>query len=409
LPGQSDDAPRGARWKMHSVTVKQALELEVMEKAVVTAGAAGLTRVIRRVSFIDLPFSADVLNEKNILMPGDFYISSFFVVKDNPEQMLEILRLLLSAGSSGLCVISKYFVNLPTTIIEFANENNYPIIFINQDAPYGDIIRDIFTLILHNNEDTLIEYKLNSILDSNQSEETVKKTILSINTHLAKHVVAMYCICPGMENNKVVFIKETINSIKEWCCQKFRENILIVLTFENPDAGMVESKKKYIMDQIARVIPKPLMGISTLRNGLGQSGRAITEAMIASDLARIQSRSVVDYDGLGTYKYLLPLRDRHELIEFHDEVIGPILQYDRKYKQDLLNTVINFIGNEGDYERTAKCMSLHKNSIRYRISKTMDILNMQDRSITFYEHLAVAVKLHKILKEIETGEGGIRV
>jgi len=385
---------------MSSVTVQQALELEVMEKALVAAGAAGLSRVIRRVSFIDLPFSSEVLNEKNILMPGDFYISSFFVVKDKPEEMLEILRLLLASGSSGLCVINKYLPNLPAMIIDFANANNYPIIFINHDAPYGDIIRDIFTLILQSNEDTLIELKLSSVLDPNQNEETIRKTILGINSHLEKNIVAIFCPCLGIENSKFVFLKETINSVKEWSCLKFKENILIVLTFDKPDEEIVESKKKYAMDQVARIIPRPEAGVSTLKHGLGQTGKAITEAMVASDFSRIRSRGVVEYDALGSHKFLIPLKDRQELVDFRDEIIGPILQYDTRYKQDLLNTAIKFIETEGDLERTAKSMSLHKNTIRYRIGKTMDILGLQDRTVTFYERLSIAVKLHRILGNI---------
>lgn len=395
-------APRGARWNMSSVTVQQALELEVMEKALVAAGAAGLSRVIRRVSFIDLPFSSEVLNEKNILMPGDFYISSFFIVKDKPEEMLEILRLLLASGSSGLCVINKYLPNLPEKIIEFANENNYPIIFINHDAPYGDIIRDIFTLILQNNEDTLIELKLNSVLDPNQNEDTIRKTILGINAHLAKYIMAIYCRCPGIENSKLVFLKETINSVKEWSCLKFKDNILIILTFDKPDASIVESKTRYAMEQLAKIISKPEAGVSTVKNGLGQTGKAIIEAMIASDFSRIRSRGVVNYDTLGSYKFLIPLKDRQEIADFHDEIIGPIQRYDTKYKQDLLNTVIRFIEAEGDLERTAKSMSLHKNTIRYRIGKTMDILGMQNKTVTFYEQLSIAVKFHRIMGDIAT-------
>lgn len=231
-----------------SVTVGQIMELEIMEKARVAAGKSGLSRVIRRVSFIDAPFTAEVLDEQGILMSGDFFISSFFVVKDNPGQMLEIMRLLAASDSSGLCIISKLFSELPPAIIDFANDHDYPVIFINQDAPYGDMIRDILILILRDREDTLIELELNNILGVNQNEENVKKVMLGINSHFAKHVVAVYCKCFDVENaTKFVFLKNTINAVKEWTCVKFRDNILIILTFAEPDEENIAAKLKYVI------------------------------------------------------------------------------------------------------------------------------------------------------------------
>jgi len=383
-----------------SVTVKQALELEIMAGARISAGASGLDRIIRRVSFIDSPIDSDVL-EKGILMPGDFFISSFFVVKDHPEQMLEIMEMLLASDSSGLCIISEFFIEPPSEIVDFANAHDIPVIFIDQDVPYGDIIRDIFVLILRDKEDTLIEMKLSNVLYVSQSEETVRATMLSINGHFMKYVLALYCRCLAIENCRLVFIKNTVNSVKEWSCLKFKDNILILLTFGAPDEDNIALKTKYVVDQLKLVSSRFVVGIGNLHNQLGQANRAIIEALVSSESKSSRDQDVVYYKNLGSYKFLLPLKDKPELREFHDEIISPILEYDQNYKQCLLRTALCFIDCDGDFSKTAKKMSLHENSIRYRISKIMDLLNMQNKNVVFYEQLSIAVKLHRILCETD--------
>ena len=385
-----------------SVTVKQAMGLEVMATARIAAGRAGLDRVIRRVSFIDAPINPEVIEEKNILLPGDFFISSFFVVKDNPEQMLEIMRILLASNASGLCIISKLLIELPSKIIDFANEQDFPIIFINQDAPYGDIIRDVFVLILHDKEETLIELTLNGLMEFSYDEESVKKAVLSINNNFSKYILAIYCRYSSIESAKLIFLKDTINNVKEWACLKFRGNVLIILTFNEPDEDNISLKIKYVTDQLKMIGAKFVAGIGNLHTKLGQANKAIIEALVSSESKSIRDQDVVYYRNLGSYKFLVPLRDRPELKEFHDEIIGPIVEYDTKYKQNLLDTAVCLIACDGDFSRTAKKMFLHTNSIRYRINKIMDILNMRNKNLPFYEQLSIAIKIHRILPETES-------
>jgi DNA-binding PucR family transcriptional regulator len=109
----------------------------------------------------------------------------------------------------------------------------------------------------------------------------------------------------------------------------------------------------------------------------------------------------VCYRDIGSYKFLLPLKDQPELLEFHDEIILPILEYDEKYKQNLMKTAVCFVDNDGDFSKTAEKMYLHENSVRYRLNKIMEILNFQDKNMAFYEQLFIAVKLHRILKGFE--------
>jgi hypothetical protein len=374
-----------------------------MKEAQIVAGRTGLARVARRVSFIDAPFTSEVLDEQHILMPGDFFITSFFWVKDAPDQMLEMIKILVVADSCGVCIVNKLFGELPVSVINFANDHNFPIAFINKDHPYESMLRDIFMLIIHDKEDMLIELKLNEIMGQNQNNDKVERTMYNINNHFAKYIIAIYCRCFDLEDiTKILFLKNRINTVKEWLCVKFRNNILIILTFSESDEENIAVKLKYVLYQLKQISKRYVVGVSTLYKGLSQANRAIFEAITASELnIRHEQDNIVFCKNLGTYKFLLPLKDKPELLEFHDEIIIPILKYDKKYKQNLMGTAICYIDNDGDFSKTARAMCLHENSIRYRLNKIREILGFKDKKLTFYEQLFIAVKLYQILNNIE--------
>jgi DNA-binding PucR family transcriptional regulator len=76
----------------------------------------------------------------------------------------------------------------------------------------------------------------------------------------------------------------------------------------------------------------------------------------------------------------------------------PIMQHDEKYNTELLTTAIKFVENDGNVPETAKSLFAHKNTIRYRLNKIKEILQIEGRELDFLEQLSVAVKLHKLYR-----------
>lgn len=377
-----------------SVTVKEALDLNVLSNARIVAGRTNLNQAIRRVSFIDSPITPDIA-EKGFLMPGDFFISSFFVVKDKPEGMLEIVRLLFASKSSGLCIIGEFFLDLPDEVRAFADEHGFPILFIDHDIPYADVIQGIFELIRHDTEDAPIAAKLEGMLESVQTEESVRKTILDINAESKKYLRALYCGRGGIENRKLSFLKSSIRSMKGCTCIRFREGVLILLTVEGTGERDLETCTKYALELLKQADARLALGVSNLHT-LGRAERAIVEALIASESNENKGRGAVYYNDLGLYKLLLPLKDNPEFKEFHDDIIAPIREYDRRYKQNLLDTAICFVDCDGSFSKTAEKMFMHENSIRYRIRKIAEILGQSEKHLLFYAQLAIVMKLHTL-------------
>ncbi len=72
-----------------SVSVRDALGLECFKGVKVIAGASGLDRIINRVSVLENP---DLDDFSTIMGNGDFYISSFYAIKDDPKAQMNTLK-----------------------------------------------------------------------------------------------------------------------------------------------------------------------------------------------------------------------------------------------------------------------------------------------------------------------------
>ncbi len=75
------------------------------------------------------------------------------------------------------------------------------------------------------------------------------------------------------------------------------------------------------------------------------------------------------FNNIGSFKYLIPLKDSYALNEFTESILLPILD-----KEEYLNTVITLVINNGDITSTALECNCHQNTIRYRWSKVRELI-----------------------------------
>jgi purine catabolism regulator len=93
---------------------------------------------------------------------------------------------------------------------------------------------------------------------------------------------------------------------------------------------------------------------------------------------------VVSFEDLGVYRLLFHVTDPAELNGFIDQVLGSLLDYDQRHSSDLLRTLATFLGLNGNVQATARELSLHVNSVTYRLQRIeaisgLDLEQSEDR------------------------------
>ncbi len=375
-----------------SITVEEALNLNAMKTAEVVAGKDGLSRLIHRVSVSECPEFESIAHknweEDSLFQPGDFFITSFYSIKDNEDQMMKTVELYNRYQSSGLCIIDLYLKELPAQINEYANMMGYPIIFINSKVAYAELISEIMECIYLKREHKLFSMTIDKIRKANNPGD-IKKMAFSINKLFKEKSIGAY-ISEGTHQDAVNQYLNKINDQKAHIAVKYKQGVLILYTWEQDEIDIAGIKEELAVFTGIRT------GISQIHEHVHDLNKSINEAMIAAAFAEIHCHSVVEYEELGIYKWLYLLRESDELKEYSNTVIKSLSDYDKNNSTELLKTAGIYIDNDGDFKKTAKVMFQHENTIRYRIAKIKSILKMNNRNIEFYEKLSIAVKAKKM-------------
>ena len=103
--------------------------------------------------------------------------------------------------------------------------------------------------------------------------------------------------------------------------------------------------------------------------------RSYAQARRALDTARRFGRTgeVVAFEDLGVYRLLFHVSDASELRGFTEQVLGPLIEYDQRHASDFVRTLDAFLSNNGNVQATARDLSLHVNSVTYRLQRIQAI------------------------------------
>ncbi len=158
-----------------------------------------------------------------------------------------------------------------------------------------------------------------------------------------------------------------------------RREELVVLLPEGTEPSSGELGKAVTL-YVASMYPEwPLtVGIGGVCKAPREIARSYAQARRAAEVARRFGRrgEVVTFDDLGFYRLLFQITDRTELRAFVEQVLGPLLAYDRKHRTDFVQTIATYLSNNNSLQSTAKELYVHVNTAAYRLQRIQSITNL---------------------------------
>lgn len=130
-------------------------------------------------------------------------------------------------------------------------------------------------------------------------------------------------------------------------------------------------------------------GIEDIKHSYREARRAI---FIARKFGKIDQ--VIDYESLGAYKILFSIRDDQDLKQFVDQVLGPVIEYDRgKNNSVLIDTLNRYLNANCNNQKTADSLFIHLNTLKYRLQKIQNVagVDLNDPEIRLNLQLALKV------------------
>ncbi|MHB1627840.1 MAG: PucR family transcriptional regulator [Bacilli bacterium] len=125
------------------VTVRAAMKVGGLRRCRVVAGEAGLDRSILYVTVMEVPDVARWLKGK------DFLLTSLYAIKDDAAAQEQLIGQLAAVGSAAIAIKTHGFLTeIPEGILRAARELDFPVIEIDADVSYIDILTPLMSRIL---------------------------------------------------------------------------------------------------------------------------------------------------------------------------------------------------------------------------------------------------------------------
>lgn len=102
----------------------------------------------------------------------------------------------------------------------------------------------------------------------------------------------------------------------------------------------------------------------------------LREAVQAAEIAaRLPGGvSTLHFASLGALRLIFRLAGDSELKAFQRDLIGPLEEYDRQHRSELVQTLDAFFRAGGNHMRAARTLHVHRNTLIYRLDRVRDLL-----------------------------------
>lgn len=418
---------------------KDLLTLPSMAQAKIIAGKSGLSNSIRWV------YKPENMNFAKWVKGQELLIISTPVIKSQDFNLPLVIKKANKLNMSGALLLTgdKYIASIDSSVVSYANLNNFPIFVISGEIPLVDIFEEIGHAIAYNkNSDALSDDILSGIIfgkninadafamkfseagyaldgrnrmftinihGDRRIEEYEYDTVISkiknefnsgnMNALLSRYgnnIVGCFCLKKGEMDvsGRSADINMSGNNISEIIpVDSSMKNILDTDTVSESDkkevlAKIYKSLSEYLYSISSDI--KLVMGVGRAYEGIGDLQKSFTEAsrcVILSEKMNMSGR-VFWYEEMGIYNLFSELADKKVMQEFIDNTLGVIIEYDMNNNSKLLETLKAYLWNNNSLIHASEQLYTHRNTVKYRVQRISQLTGRDfDDAITRLEFM----------------------
>jgi sugar diacid utilization regulator len=108
------------------------------------------------------------------------------------------------------------------------------------------------------------------------------------------------------------------------------------------------------------------------------------------------------FDDLGIYKILATAGDTSAMERFVTEWLGPLIDYDSEHGTPLLLTLSEYLDCGGNYDASARALSVHRSTLKYRLRRIRQVSNHDLGQPDIQFNLQVATRAWRTLEALRT-------
>lgn len=385
-----------------SLTVREALSLNVLKDAKVVAGEQGLDNPIRWTHIIDLPDVSDWVKG------GELLITSGLGIYNDTQDQIKYMNAAVEKKIAAVFVtVQEYLPQTTLQMREIADRAGMPLVELPRTLAFIEITEAILRKLAARSLNAEKDYLIDALLAGNllESEEMMAR-LHGLGLEPDQHHALVLAQKSGESFEQALSDEESreimvsLNRSPRRAMMACLSNWVLAIT---PLGTREESSVPFAhaLDAALRErTSEPIrVGVGRLVRKMSDFPISYREAQDALFIAGITNDEslVKHYNDLGTWRLLLRTEES-ELQRFADYYLSPVARHDRDHQTGWLTTLETYLGQNGNLRATARALSLHRNTITYQIDRTSQLLGRKLDDPEVRLNLQVALRARRLLK-----------
>lgn len=389
-----------------ALKLRELMEYGTLNKMTLVAGKGGLDRIIASVGIADYEFTEgfqDQTKESPDAFESDsLVISSLLFAHDDPEKILSALQILQDFGVSAFAYKSVLYFQLPREVLDFAEKNDFPIFRFGSDLYFEDVIYKVTEAISNDDNMYLSEAHIEAMIDGRLSRYDIEKIAKGVSLLFKRYVVGAYIVPKSDEERfdiERIFRNIHLNkSVKSKAMvSRYKEGLFIIATCGQKDYSKFELIFREVIDGSSLNPEDIRMYTSDIHHPYNELDMCVRESYQTFQAQSLTNNRYTRYSEIGTLNYIIPFRHHPIMMEYSERLLKPLEE-----KEELMETVIEYVKDSGDIVRTADFFQCHPNTIRYRMGRVKELTGLEYcTEFEFYERLSLAVKVRLLKKQAD--------
>ena len=362
-----------------ALMVKDILELPSGQKMQLLAGGKGLNRPVVSVEIADYEFAPDVTFTPGIefdlqetMDPASFIITSFLFAKDDPSAILTAVKTLHEMGMAALAFKRIIYNDLPDEVLEYAEQNDFPILSFGRDVWFENIVFDIMYAVQFDDKVYLSEEKINTMLSGYMNRSELDIIIKGISLKLRRYVSVVYISGEAIDAGRILRSFYLLKGFQEkGLMVRYGDGLFLIITSASDDVTSHDLIRREFFEVLG-IDANTICGMSNVHD-TAELDQAFRESRYSFITSSIKTEPLVRFCDSGIHQVLLPALDHAESAAFAKKLLDGF-----RSNPDLMETAREYALLGGDIARVATSLHCHQNTIRYRLGRIRELTGLQD-------------------------------
>ena len=353
--------------------IKQAAFLYKMK---LEAGEGGIKNIVQWVHIIE---DKDVSN----FLHGNELVFTTGIQCDSNEWMINFVKKIHNKGACAVVInIGPHIKSIPSTVLQYCDDNKFPIFSVPWETKLVDITRDFCRKIVQSEqvEESIVSIFKDIIFDAKEISSYMPSLERKGFHENGSYTVITISNCSegqnaSVDSNLKFYVEKISSKIGDLAVTfTYDKNRLVVLSEYSEEAinlFVEELRRQYLSGQ-----GDFRVGVSSTEVGVESIAKSFRRASKTLELGIKKNEEVLFYEQLGLYKVLLDSSDFSVLKKYYNDILRPLENYDLENGTTFMEFIRIYLENNGSVQIVADKMFVHRNTVNYQLNKIHKITGL---------------------------------